>query len=42
MQSEVANLESKYDCSNPFGFRDMAFYDFFIVFFQKKNRYKKT
>ena len=25
VHSRIANLASKYDCSNPYGFRDMAF-----------------
>ena len=38
VQSGVANLESWYDCSNSFGFREMAF---FLNFFSKKIKYKK-
>ena len=41
VHSRVENLASKYECLNPFGFRDMAFYDFFI-FFSRKLRYKKN
>ena len=32
VHSGVENLASKYDCLNPFGFRDMAF---FLFFFKK-------
>ena len=43
VHSGVANLASKYDCSNPLFFRDMAFLCFyFYFFFFKKLRYKKT
>ena len=46
VHSGVANLESNYDCSNPFSFRDMAFFMIFSCFFFfnldiKKVRYKK-
>ena len=34
--SRAANLASKYDCSNLFGFRDMAFFMIFYYFFFKK------
>ena len=29
LHPEVENRESKYDCSSPFGFRDMAFFMIF-------------
>ena len=47
VHSGVANLESIYDGSNSFGFRDMAFFMIFSCFFFQKNldikkiRYKK-
>ena len=38
VHSGFANLEFNNDCSNPIGFRDMAFfYDFFMFFFLKKS-----
>ena len=35
VHSEVANRESNSDCSNPFDFRDMAFFMIFHVSFKK-------
>ena len=35
VHSESANRESKSDCSNPFDFRDMAFFMIFHVSFKK-------
>ena len=34
-------MASKYDCSNPFGFCEIAFLMIFSFFLQKKLRYKK-
>ena len=35
VKSAVAQLVSKYDCSNPFGFREMAFYMISFLFLHK-------
>ena len=36
VHSRAASLASRYDCSNPYGFRDMALFMIFH-FFPKKN-----
>ena len=43
VQSGVTNLESKYDCSNSFGFRELAFFMIISIsfFFQKNLDIKK-
>ena len=35
--SRIANLASKYDCSNAYSFRDMKFFVIFSKIFRKKN-----
>ena len=38
--SKIANLASKYDCSNPCSFRDMMFFVIFSKFSENLNYYK--